>query len=313
MDRLTRFAWLTLGWNLVVILWGAFVRATGAGAGCGNNWPLCNGEIVPRAPEIKTVIEFSHRLSSGLALVLVVTLLVWTLRARPAGHPARLGAMLSFALILSEAAVGAGLVFFDMVADNVSLARAAWVAGHLVNTFLLVAALALTAHWQGGGARLAFVERRPLGRWVALALGATLLLSMSGAVAALGNTLFPGGEVPAGMSGASAAVAEVLLHLSVIHPLLAGTVGLYLLYLASHPVLARGPSRGQALWLAGLTLLQMGAGVVNILLRAPVWLQLTHLLFADLAWVALVLLAARVWAAPETAPPRALRAGPAAA
>jgi len=138
-----------------------------------------------------------------------------------------------------------------------------------------------------------------------------LLLSMSGAVAALGNTLFPGGEVPAGMNGASAAVAEVLLHLSVIHPLLAGTVGLYLLYLTSHPVLARGTARGQARWLAGLTLLQMGAGVVNILLRAPVWLQLTHLLFADLAWVALVLLAAR--AAPRTAPAPQARAVPAPA
>lgn len=313
MDRLTRFAWITLGWNLVVILWGAFVRATGAGAGCGNNWPLCNGQVVPRAPELETIIEFSHRLSSGMALILVLVLLVWTLRARPAGHPARLGAVLAFVLILSEAAVGAGLVFFDMVADNVSLARAAWVAGHLVNTFLLVAALTLAAHWQGGGAPLSFAERRPLGRWVALALGAMLLLSTSGAVAALGNTLFPGGELPAGLTGASAAVAQVLIRLSVIHPLLAGTVGLYLLYLASHPVLAKGPARRHASWVAALTLLQSGAGVVNILLRAPVWLQLVHLLLADLVWIALVLLAARVWAAPQQAPAPAARAVPALA
>ena len=43
----TRFAWLTLGFLILVILWGAFVRATGSGAGCGNHWPLCNGVVVP--------------------------------------------------------------------------------------------------------------------------------------------------------------------------------------------------------------------------------------------------------------------------
>ena len=45
-----RFAGAVLGYNLLVIVWGAYVRASGSGAGCGNHWPLCNGVVVPNAP-----------------------------------------------------------------------------------------------------------------------------------------------------------------------------------------------------------------------------------------------------------------------
>ena len=87
-SKLARFAWFVLAWNVVVILWGAYVRATGSGAGCGAHWPLCNGEVVPRAPTAAMLIEFSHRLSSGLALVAVIVLAVWIWRTVAAGHPA---------------------------------------------------------------------------------------------------------------------------------------------------------------------------------------------------------------------------------
>ena len=73
----SRWAWLTLAWNVVVILWGAWVRASGSGAGCGSHWPLCNGEVLPTDPKVETLIEFTHRLSSGVALVLVVVLWWW--------------------------------------------------------------------------------------------------------------------------------------------------------------------------------------------------------------------------------------------
>ena len=55
---LKRFAWGVLGYNLAVILWGAYVRATGSGAGCGSHWPLCNGTIVQPSPTTATLIEF---------------------------------------------------------------------------------------------------------------------------------------------------------------------------------------------------------------------------------------------------------------
>ena len=144
---LARFAWFVLAYNVAVILWGAYVRATGSGAGCGNHWPLCNGEVVPRAPQMATLIEFSHRFSSGLALIAIAALVIWVFRASGPGHPARLGAILSGILIVTEAAVGAGLVLFELVADNATIARAMFVAVHLLNTFLLLAALTLTAWW----------------------------------------------------------------------------------------------------------------------------------------------------------------------
>ena len=68
MSRFAKYSWIVLVYNLVVILWGAYVRATGSGAGCGSHWPLCNGEVIPRAPEVETLVEFTHRLSSGLGI-----------------------------------------------------------------------------------------------------------------------------------------------------------------------------------------------------------------------------------------------------
>ncbi|HVR96418.1 MAG TPA: COX15/CtaA family protein, partial [Thermoanaerobaculia bacterium] len=141
IDRFARYAWATLAYNVAVILWGAAVRATGSGAGCGSHWPLCNGEVLPRSPGVQTIIEFSHRVTSGLALLLVVGLVVFAFRARPRGDAARGAAVLSLLFILSEAAVGAGLVLFEMVAHNQSMARALWMAAHLINTFFLLGVL----------------------------------------------------------------------------------------------------------------------------------------------------------------------------
>ena len=72
MVRLARSAWAVLAYNVVVILWGAIVRATGSGAGCGSHWPLCNGVVLPNAEKASTLIEFAHRATSGIALLLVV-------------------------------------------------------------------------------------------------------------------------------------------------------------------------------------------------------------------------------------------------
>ena len=141
--RFSTFAWGVLGFNVLVIIWGAFVRATGSGAGCGSHWPLCNGELVPRAPQVETLIEFSHRITSGIALLGVVALLIWAMRSFPRGHHVRKAAGASMFFMVTEALVGAGLVPFEYVAHNVSIARAYWMAGHLTNTFLLLAALTL--------------------------------------------------------------------------------------------------------------------------------------------------------------------------
>jgi heme o synthase len=171
LSRFAKFAWGLLIWNIIVVLWGAFVRATGSGAGCGNHWPLCNGAVVPRAPQVDTLIELSHRLTSGVALIGVLILLIWAFRGFPKGHPVRWGAVASAFFIITESLVGAGLVIFGWVADDTSAERALVVSIHLFNTFLLLASLAVTAWWASG--------QRPItlksSGWLVWALRAGLL------------------------------------------------------------------------------------------------------------------------------------------
>src|SRR3954471_11650429 len=177
---------MVLAYNLLVILWGTYVRASGSGAGCGSHWPLCNAEVIPPAPQVATLIEFSHRLTTGLAGLLVIGLVVWAFRAFPRGHAARLGAVLSLAFILIEGMVGALQVRLGLTADNASVGRAVVGSIHLANTFVMLAAITLTAWWASGGAALqmrnpgADKRRRGLLGWVfALGLLGVLLVGAS--------------------------------------------------------------------------------------------------------------------------------------
>ena len=112
-----------LAYNVGVVLWGAYVRASGSGAGCGNHWPLCNGEVTPHSPAIATIIEFTHRVTSGLDLALVAGLVLWAFRAYPRRHAVRLWAVLSAVFLGTEALIGAALVLLEHTARNASSAR----------------------------------------------------------------------------------------------------------------------------------------------------------------------------------------------
>jgi heme a synthase len=294
MRAFTKFAWAVLLYNLVVVLWGAVVRATGSGAGCGNHWPLCNGAVLPPDPATATVIEFGHRLTSGFALVLVVALVVWARRAFSEGHPARKAAWASLALIIVEALLGAGLVLFGWVAQDDSFARG-WVMGiHLANTFLLLGALALTADWSDQPGGFAVAERGPIALAAWLGIAALLVTGVTGAVAALGDTLFPATSFAEGLRQELATEAHVLLRLRVLHPFAAMAAAAALLGVARLALRLRPDERVRraALALVGLLAVQMLVGLANALLLAPIVLQLVHLLLADLVWIALVLLAA---------------------
>lgn len=299
LNRFAIYAWGVVACNLAVILWGAYVRASGSGAGCGSHWPLCNGEVLPRAPQVATLIELTHRLTSGAALLLVVGLLVWALRAYGKGHPVRRGAALTLAFMLTEALIGAGLVLFELVADNASTARALFLSVHLINTFLLLATMALTAWWASGGHAVRLRGQGPTAWLFALALACTLVLAVSGAVAALGDTLFPSSSLAEGLRQDFSATAHLLIRLRLLHPALAFAVGCLVLAAAAFVIRARAGAwvRRWALAVAALVLLQIALGLLNVLLLAPVWLQLAHLLLADLLWLSLVLLAASALAA----------------
>src|SRR5690606_16442555 len=278
LDRLAGYAWGVLTLNLGVILWGAYVRATGSGAGCGSHWPLCNGEVLPRSPGLETFIEFTHRASSGLALLAEIVRFLWARRARPAGHPARTAAALSLVFIVVEALLGAGLVLFELVAENDSSLRAFSMVAHLVNTFILVAVLALTAWFASGGRPITI---RGQGNTLLLLGGALLALLVvggTGAIAALGDTLFPSESLGQGLRNSFSSEAHPLIKLLRYHPLLAIFVGLYVAVAARY-VHRRTPSlaaRRLRDAVGALYLAQLLAGTVNMVLLAPVTLQMVH-------------------------------------
>jgi heme A synthase len=293
-SRLSFFAWGVLTYSLAVVVWGAYVRATGSGAGCGSHWPTCHGEVIPREPSVATLVEYTHRVTSGLAFLMVAWLLRVVLRARPKGHVARRMAVLAMLFMVMEAAVGAGLVLFELVAQDRSPARGAFMAVHLLNTFFLLACLALTAwhadddgpaHHRGPKVTPSTGLRMLLG-----GLASLLLLGVSGAIAALGDTLFPAVSVAEGLNDELSPTAHVFVRLRLLHPFLA-VLSSGLLVGA---VLIIGPRyrTQKALARALMTLLcaQLSLGALDVLLLAPVWLQLLHLLGADLVWVVAVLL-----------------------
>ena len=289
-NRFARYAWGTLAYNLVVILWGAVVRATGSGAGCGSHWPLCNGEIIPRAASVELMIEFSHRLTSGIALISTVILVVWAYRRYTRGHIVRRAAAWAMFFMVTEALVGAGLVLLEYVAFDQSVARAYWMAAHLINTFFLLAAITLTAWWASGNKVGAWRNQGVVGGTLLLAGIALLLLSSSGAVTALGDTL----AIRGGISPQDSAYVARLVDLRIYHPVLAFVVGAFVV-LAARVAATQRPSRQTTRLsraLVALFVVQLLVGALNVALKAPVAMQLLHLLLADGLWILWVVLSA---------------------
>ncbi len=284
-----RYAWGLLGYTLLVIVWGGFVRASGAGAGCGDHWPLCNGEVIPNNPALNTIIEFSHRLTSGLAGLLSILLVVWAFSAFRSKTSVFRASFAVFGFMMLEGAVGAGLVLFEYVAYNPSIARAYWMAAHLSNTFLLLAALTITAWTASGHSPPSFKGSGHTGWLIGSSLVGLMVLGASGAVTALGDTLAIGG----GLDPTQNAVVDTLTGLRIYHPLLACAV--FLLVAITVFFVKRQTSSERVIQfgyvLVGLMSFQLLVGLVNVQLQAPIWIQLIHLLVTDFIWINAILFA----------------------
>lgn len=288
-----RYAWGVLAFNLLVILVGTVVRATGSGAGCGQHWPTCKGEIIPVAPTLHTLIEFTHRAVSGLDGFLVLGLLIGAFRLYPRGHGVRRAAPVVGVLTIIEALLGAVLVKKGYVENDASWGRAVAMSVHLCTTFFLLASLSLTAWYAAGRARVRLFSQGAVSGALWLAFLAMLVLGVSGAITALGDTLFPARSHEEVMRLAEQANAPFLLKLRVWHPYIAGSVGLYLFLIAGLVAHLR-PSEDSRRWgstLGWLFLAELSVGLVNVWMRAPVVMQVVHLMFADFVWVSLTLLA----------------------
>src|ERR1700735_1417960 len=144
---LGRFAWGVVGYNILVILWGAYVRATGSGAGCGDRWPLCDADVIGASAKTQAIVEFTHRITSAISLLMVTVLVVWCRRVTKKGDWARYSAVLAAAFLANEALLGAALVLLKHVGNDQSAGRTLFLCLHFGNTLLLLATLSLTAVW----------------------------------------------------------------------------------------------------------------------------------------------------------------------
>lgn len=301
MSRFAKYAWFISGYTILVILWGAVVRATGSGAGCGNHWPACQGEILHRPENIESLIEFSHRLTSGLAGIFVIILLIWAFVAvfKHNQKLIRQMSVMTFIFILIEGALGAALVRFELVADNTSEIRAFVVALHLMNTLILLGFSTMVAWAASKKEEFSFRGMNKQGNLMLIGMTGFILLSAMGAVTALGDTLFPAESLIEGLRQDLDPGANFLIQLRIWHPAFAIVVSAFLFYTGYQILGSRSDHPNTQInrlvnALFAVITLQVVGGFVNVILLAPVWMQIVHLLLADILWMVIVMLTAEV-------------------
>jgi heme A synthase len=303
LSGFAKFAWFALAYNLIVILWGVFLRASYSGDGCGQHWLTCGGEAIPSAPQLKTLIEFSHRITTAFAGLVVVGLVVWAFAKREKTQNARAFATLSLLFILIEGAIGGGLVLTGNTAANWTPSRPYWTAGHLINTFVLVAFLALTA-WSASRRRVFDheVARRDI---LAAIAGAILIffVGVTGSMAALTTMLFPAGSIAEGIAMDFDPLSHPLLRLRILHPIIAIAAGVALFFISGW--LRSKTTDPNTHWWARaimfLIIFQLAFGAATLLSLGPILMQLGHLLLADIVWFAYVLMFANHFTKKEMA------------
>ncbi|MFM9872842.1 MAG: heme o synthase [Fimbriimonadaceae bacterium] len=291
--------------TVVVILFGAFVRASLSGDGCGTGWPMCENSFVPVGAQLKTYIEASHRISTEILWLIVGGFLIWAYRLFEKGHPARKATLGAFVFTTISGLIGAILVIFKLVTHDTSLARAITMPMHLLNTFALMAALCLMVYFAKGGRVVGFGGHGGLGSAFKWTMGSFFALGMTGAISAMGKTAYA-----TKLASANTFMERVQMHVGsdaspllkggLLHPLMAMAAGLVLLFTCRLAMDQRAGNAEVETWsrrTIWLYLGQMAFGTMNLVASAPIWMQLTHLALALANWIALVMLA--VYAMPR--------------
>lgn len=308
LSKFAKYAWFVLAYNILVILWGVFLRASRSGDGCGQHWVTCHGEFIPSAPELKTIIEFSHRITSSIAGLLLIVLLVWAIRRWYVSRAERdrlamAAAIGSFIFVVIEGLLGRSLVLTGNTAMTLTPERPFWMAGHLVNTFILLAFITLTAWFATNGRRLNFrIETKYLaiaafGFFVIMAVG------VSGSIAALASMLFPADSLGTGIEQDFSPTSNVLLRLRVLHPILSILSGVLLVFISGWFKRESADDNGVKRWsgiLSMLIVVQLAFGAATLLTLAPIVMQLGHLFLADAIWISYVLTTANFLASRPT-------------
>lgn len=284
------FAWFSLFYNVLVVAWGVYLRSSGFGDGCGENWPFCTGAKNPEKGPFATLIEFSHRASTALVGVLAIVMVVWAIRAFPKGHPAKKFAGVFLLFTLLEGWIGRHLVVNGLVTSNDTVQRAIWMGVHVISTFMLLGSIAAAALSASKIRPIQMKSQGAVGWLLAFGFLGTMLLGVSGAISAFGHQVRPDVQ---GLSEMLKPAAFWANKLAVAHPVGSASIGLYLLLMCSLIQHLRPDPfvKNATKLLIGILFVQMAIGLLNIFFKAPVALQMVHLVLADLNWVSVVVLA----------------------
>lgn len=294
LNRFATYAWLTLLVTFVVILWGDVVQATGSGDGCGAHWPTCDGQVLPAFEGREQVVEFTHRLTSGVVFLMSAVLFVWSRRAYPKNHLVRKGANFSLFFMFTESLVGAALVLFRLVGQDASVTRAIVAPIHLINTLFLIGAITLTAWFASGGKPFRWRNQGVVSPLLIAGFISFVVIAVMGAITSLGDAIFPVQNTAQAFERSLTAGQHFLERLRIYHPFAAIGLGLYILVVARVIANQRPTAATQNIALAifVIYLLQIAAGFLNVALSAILPTQLVHLFLADSLWMLWVLLAA---------------------
>lgn len=250
-------------YTLIVIFWGAWVRISHSGDGCGDHWPLCQAEFIPDLTQKKTFIEYFHRLMTG-AYGIIVLLIFLKLRKHTRNLVRKLNTWL-LVLMITEALIGALLVKLSLVTVNDSYMRLLFMILHQFNSFMLT-----------GVTYLLFKAINPEFKFEpSKKLLLFLTVSVSGAIAALSVTLFPSISLLQGIIDDFSHDSHIFIKLRVVHPFLASTI-----------------MTGFMIWLfmknqtrfALEILFAMFIGVITLITLSPVALKIAHLGLAHVLW-----------------------------
>lgn len=295
-----QFAKFLLVYTLLVILWGAWVRISHSGDGCGASWPLCNGQVVPEATHAKTWVEFAHRMMSGLFGILIVILFFYGRRVFPRTDATAIrlrGALLaSLIFTISEALLGAKLVLAGLVTENDSILRLIVMSLHHINSLLLSGSVALVVLFASGIVSDTSLNSKEQQKQLGPRLRLTLLLlfvlvAITGGFAALSSTLFPSSSLLGGLQEDFSESAHYLLRLRLSHPILATLVGggiALLFWLRSQKAELSTAVRKATLQVSLMFIVGIVFGYLTLFSLSPVWMKLVHLLFAHMMWIFLL-------------------------
>lgn len=299
MERYKQISRVLIFYTLIVIVWGAWVRISHSGDGCGDTWPLCNGQIIPEAEQNKTWVEFSHRITSGLFGIFILAMW-WRARSLfPKQHAARFWASMSLIFTISEALLGAKLVLFGLVGSNDTPFRALVMSLHLINSLLLVGSLTLqwdASHpisWKSRTTKLWNLPSLSNYRITTSMIAIFMMIGITGAIAALSTTLFPSESLIEGLKQDFSQGSHFLIRLRVLHPIMAVFLGggliliLHLLKQMTDKTEIEFQNRTRYLQSALVFAILMGS--MTLLKLSPTYMKVIHLISVHTAWIFLVL------------------------